>query len=97
MRNIKIWLIALAAVITLHLFFNANKRYNINGTRIWGVTSQEYRDILKAAKTTGHKGDIYRNTQVLYFRSFPEETIYLFYPLYFIVVSGLILNINKKK
>lgn len=97
MRNIKIWLIILAAVITLHLFFNANKRYNINGTKMWGLTTREYKEVVKAVKQPWHKGDLYRNTQVHYFGSLPEKSIYIFYPLYFIVVSGLILSINKKK
>lgn len=103
MKNVKFWAIALAAVITLHLYFNANKRYNINYSyrysidRMSGLTATEYKDILKAAKGMGLKGVIYHNTRINYFGSFPEETVYIFYPLYFIVVSGVILSINKKK
>jgi len=103
MKNLKSWAIALAAVITLHLYFNANKRYNINSSynysidKMSGLTAREYDDILKAAKGIALKGVIYRNTRVDYFGSFPEEAIYIFYPLYFIVLSGVILSINKKK
>ncbi|AEE48704.1 hypothetical protein [Haliscomenobacter hydrossis] len=97
MKNVKFWAISLATVITLHLYFNANKRYNINGTKMWGLTTLEYKEVVKAAKQPWYKADLYRNTQIHYFGSLPEKTIYIFYPLYFIVVSGVILSINKKK
>lgn len=97
MKNIKIWLIALAAVITVHLYFNANKRYNINGTKLRGLTTREYKEVVKAERDSDDKGKLYRNTQIHYFGSLPEKTIYIFYPIYFIVVSGVILSINRKK
>lgn len=69
-----------------------NKRYDIKGTRLWGLTPTEYRDIVKAAKNPYQKGEIFVNTQAHYFRVLPEKSIYIFYPLYLIAAIGLILS-----
>jgi hypothetical protein len=98
-KTIKILLIILCGLITLHFVFISQKRYSIGGTRItindlrltfpsYGLSGRDYYII--ANTNEDYKRIVPLCTTIKYFNVLPEWTIYFFHLSYFLIICFII-------